>query len=206
MGGHAERSGVRHRHRDAVHPDGEPYAVPLHQLDHGRDERLPPGVRFRAAEQQELHTGVVADGVQREHRRLVRLEVVDGERHLRPLRAVVVQLVHGEAGEQPVRQGVEQVLGQARARLTGVDEAVHGVDQHRSALHRLVVDDLVQVLGSHVRTTTGARVVIPAPVRSGRPVLARDPFVHVHVPGARRLDHVGRDFGAGRALVPAGRG
>ena len=117
-------------------PDGLPNAETLGQQPHRGDEPLPLEVRLHAGQQQERRADTVVQGVQTELGIVVVGEVIGLERHQRPPRAVVEQLVDRERRHQLGVQAVFQVAGGEPDRVTGVGKAFQGVYQDRAAAIR----------------------------------------------------------------------
>ena len=90
---HADRPGVRHRHRDRVHPGRGRHLERRRPAEHGRGEPLPLEVGLVAGEHEELLADLVVREVEAEPRRTVVGQVVLLEEHDRAAGAVVEQRV-----------------------------------------------------------------------------------------------------------------
>jgi hypothetical protein len=132
VGRHGDRAGVRHGHRYRAEPDHLANPEPFGQQPNGGDEPFPPQVWFQPGEQQKRRADGVVPRVEAQLGVVVMGEVVGLERHQRPPRPVVQQLVDRERRHQ---LGVQRVLQVRRGELdgvAGVREPLEGVDQHRA--------------------------------------------------------------------------
>ena len=177
--GDRDRPGVRHRHRHRAQRHDAVDAEPLHHRPHAAAERLPADVGLRAVQQQVRRAAGVVAEPDHQPGRLVARVVVAHERHRGPPRAVVVELVHVEGGDDPGVGEVDEVLGGAGRRVAGVEEAVEHQD-HRQPLEALelghVVDDVDQGRLGHdssSSTTAILRCSAPAHPAPGRRRLTR---------------------------------
>lgn len=129
MRGHRDRARVRDAHRDAVDTDrgGDPEVSG--DIPHGPREGFPVKVRLRAMEQQQVPAGCPHQ-VQHERRLAVVHEGAVLERHARPTGAVVHQPVHVERDHPGGRVGLQQVGGDQRTRMSGVDRTTQRVHHH----------------------------------------------------------------------------
>ena len=131
VGGHPERTGVGHRHRDAVHAHGEAHAEGAHELGRRLHHAGPLVVGLGSDEEQEGHALLVDDAVEQQARVVVAAPVVAVEDHDRAAAAVVEQLVDVEGRDDARLVVLEEVVGHQALRVAGIDESTEGDDEHR---------------------------------------------------------------------------
>ena len=110
-------------------PDGQRHVETLDDLPDGGHVPLPLHVGLDAVQEQERHACRVLDQVDDQLGLGVRRPRGLVERHDRPPRPVVEQLVDVERRQARRRQLVDQVLGGQLAGVARVDEAAHGVHE-----------------------------------------------------------------------------
>jgi hypothetical protein len=128
---HPERTGVGHRHRDAVDADREADAEGTHELGRRLDHPGPLVVGLGSDEEQEGHAFLVDDAVEQQARVVVAAPVVTVEDHDGSAAAVVEQLVDVEGGDDARLMRLEEVVGHQPLRVAGVDEAAQRDHEHR---------------------------------------------------------------------------
>ncbi len=167
--GHADRAGVRGRHRDRMHPGGIGDLVLLDQLDDRGREALPLEVGLEPGEQQERLAELVLGQVERELRGLVLGQVVVLERHDRAAGPVVEQGVGVEGDDLAHVEGGQQVVAELADGIAGIREsgqARHQVQAARDGAH--LEGEVVQPTGIDHGSSLKLgprRMPVPTPAR-----------------------------------------